>query len=124
MEKLLSPPAGLISGFLNGMTNAGGPSLAIYLYSLKLPKRDFVKSIATIFVIMKATQLAAVSTWNLLNWNTLSLSLQVTLLILLGFYVGLKIQDRVNQQTFNRGLLVLLFVIGTTLILRALVRRA
>jgi uncharacterized membrane protein YfcA len=124
MEKLLSPPAGLISGFLNGMTNAGGPSLAIYLYSLKLPKRDFVKSIATIFVIMKATQLAAVSTWNLLNWNTLSLSLQVTLLILLGFYVGVKIQDRVNQQTFNRGLLVLLFVIGTTLILRALVQRA
>jgi hypothetical protein len=109
MEKLLSPPAGLISGFLNGMTNAGGPSLAIYLYSLKLPKRDFVKSIAT---------------RNLLNWNTLSLSLQVTLLILLGFYVGLKIQDRVNQQTFNRGLLVLLFVIGTTLILRALVQRA
>jgi len=120
VERILSPPAGLIGGFLNGMTNAAGPFLAIYLYSLKLQKMEFIKSIATIFVITKASQLAAVSTWNLLNWTTLLLSLEVTLLILLGFYAGLRIQDRVNQQTFNRGLLVLLFAIGIILIGRAL----
>lgn len=123
LEKALALPVGFISGFLNGMTNAAGPALAIYLYSLKLQKREFIKSIATIFVITKTSQLAAVSTWNLLNWTTLLLSLQVTLFILLGFYAGLKTQDRVNQQTFNRGLLVLLFVIGVTLILRALTQR-
>jgi uncharacterized protein len=119
-ERILSPLAGLISGFLNGMTNAAGPSLAIYLYSLKLRKEDFIKSIATIFVVTKLSQLAAVSTWNLLNWQTLVLSFEVTLLVLLGFYAGLKIQDRVNQQTFNRGLLVLLFAIGVILTGRAL----
>jgi hypothetical protein len=43
---------------------------------------------------------------------------------LLGFYAGLKIQDRVNQQTFNRGLLVLLFAIGVILITRALTQPA
>lgn len=120
-ETFLSPPAGLVSGFLNGMTNAAGPSLAIYLYSLRLEKKDFIKSIATIFVITKASQLVAVSTWNLFNWSTLSLSLEVTLFVLLGFYSGLKTQDRINQQTFNRGLLVLLFVIGVILIVRALI---
>jgi hypothetical protein len=52
MEKLLSIPVGFISGFLNGVTNAAGPALAIYLYSLKLEKREFIKSIATIFVFM------------------------------------------------------------------------
>lgn len=119
-ERILSPLAGLISGFLNGMTNAAGPSLAIYLYSLKLRKHDFIKSIATIFVVTKLSQLAAVSTWNLLNWQTLVLSFEVTLLVLLGFYAGLKMQDRVNQQTFNRGLLVLLFAIGVILTGRAL----
>ena len=123
-ERILSPPAGLIGGFLNGMTNAAGPSLAIYLYSLKLEKKDFIKSIGTIFVVTKASQLAAVSTWNLLNWSTLSLSFEVTLFVLLGFYAGLKIQDRVNQQTFNRGLLILLFAIGVILIGRALTQPA
>jgi uncharacterized membrane protein YfcA len=118
-ERLLSPPVGFVSGFLNGMTNAAGPSLAIYLYSLRLDKRTFVKSIATIFVTTKLSQLVAVSTWNLFNWETISLSLQVLLFTLAGFYAGMKIQDHVNQQTFNRGLLVLLTLVGLILIWRA-----
>jgi len=124
LEKKLVLPAGLVSGFLNGMTNAAGPALAIYLYSLKLPKMEFIKSIAMIFIITKLSQLLAVSTWNLFNWTTLSLSLSVTLFVLLGFYGGLKTQDRINQQTFSRGLLTLLFVIGLTLVLRALTQSA
>jgi uncharacterized membrane protein YfcA len=87
---------------------------------LKLPKIEFIKSIAAIFIITKLSQLVAVSTWNLFNWSALSLSLEVTLFVLLGFYGGLKTQDRVNQHTFNRGLLILLFIIGVTLVLRAL----
>lgn len=123
-EKILSPLFGFVSGFLNGMTNAAGPTLAIYFYSLKLEKRDFVKSIATIFCITKAAQLAAVSTWNLFNWSTLTLSMQVLLFTLIGFFAGLKTQDRVNQKTFNRGLLILLTLVGIILIARALSQAA
>jgi uncharacterized membrane protein YfcA len=122
LERILNIPAGFFSGFLNGLTNAAGPALAIYLYSLKLKKTEFIKSIATMFIFTKVSQLAAVSTWNLFNWSTLSLSLQVTLFILLGFYVGLKTQDRINQQNFSRALLTLLFIIGVTLIVRALIQ--
>lgn len=119
-EGILSPMVGIVSGFLNGMTNAAGPALAIYLYGLRLPKAEFVRSIATIFMVTKLSQLIAVSTWNLFNLSTLRLSLEVTLFILLGFYAGIKTQDRVNQQTFNRGLLVLLFAIGVALIVRSI----
>ncbi|MGH7817400.1 MAG: sulfite exporter TauE/SafE family protein [Candidatus Binatia bacterium] len=119
MEKLLSPVLGFLAGFLNGMTTAAGPPLAIYLYGLRLPKTEFVRSIATIFLITKLSQLVAVSTWNLFTFSTLRLSLQVTLFCLLGFYVGLKTQDRVNQQTFNRGLLALLCLIGVMLVVRS-----
>src|SRR3990172_4560090 len=119
LEKILNPPAGFISGFLNGITNAAGPPLAIYLYSLRLEKREFVKSIATMFIVTKVSQLAAVSTWNLFNRSTLVLSLEVTLFILLGFYGGLKLQDRINKETFSRWLLVPLFILCIPLILRA-----
>ena len=119
-EKILGPVFGFMSGFLNGMTNAAGPTLAIYLYSLKLDKRMFVKSIATVFVTTKITQLVAISTWNLINWHTITLSIQVLLFTLAGFYAGMKTQDRVNQHMFNRGLMVLLLVIGLILFGRAL----
>jgi uncharacterized protein len=118
-EKILSPIFGFVSGFLNGMTNAAGPTLAIYFYSLKLEKRSFVKSIATIFVTTKLSQLIAISTWNLFNWYTIKLSLLVLLLTLAGFYAGIRTQDRVNQKSFNRGLLALLSVVGVTLLVRA-----
>jgi uncharacterized protein len=120
LEKILNVPAGFISGFLNGMTNAAGPALAMYLYSLKLKKADFIKSIATIFIVTKLSQLVAVSTWNLFNPSTLGLSLGLTLFVLIGFRAGLKTQDRINQHNFNRALLMMLFVIGVTLIARAL----
>jgi uncharacterized membrane protein YfcA len=123
-EKVLSPLFGFLSGFLNGLTNAAGPTLAIYLYSLRLDKRTFVKSLATIFVITKISQLIAISTWNLFNWETITLSVQVLLFTLAGFYAGMKAQDRVNQRNFNRGLLVLLSVIGVILLLRALTQDA
>ena len=64
------------------------------------------------------SQLVAISTWNLFNWYTVKLSLLVLLFTLAGFYAGVKAQDRVNQQTFNRGLIVLLALIGVTLIAR------
>jgi uncharacterized membrane protein YfcA len=123
-ERILSPVFGFVSGFLNGLTNAAGPTLAIYLYSLKLDKRTFVKSIATIFVTTKLSQLVAISTWNLFNRDTISLSVQVLLFTLAGFYVGIKAQDRVNQKTFNRGLVVLLAAIGVTLLIRSLTQRS
>lgn len=123
-ETLLSPSFGFVSGFLNGLTNAAGPTLAIYLYSLKLEKRTFVKSIATIFVVTKLSQLVAISTWNLFNRETITLSIQVLLFTLAGFYAGLKAQDRVNQGTFNRGLLALLTLIGIILLVRALTQEA
>jgi uncharacterized membrane protein YfcA len=123
-EKTLSPISGFISGFLNGMTNAAGPTLAIYLYSLKLEKRAFVKSIATIFMITKLSQLVAISTWNLFNWETITLSVEVLLFTLAGFFAGIRAQDRVNQRNFNRGLLVLLSGIGVTLLLRAIIRQS
>jgi uncharacterized membrane protein YfcA len=123
-EKILSPIFGFLSGFLNGLTNAAGPTLAIYLYSLKLDKRTFVKSLATIFVVTKVSQLVAISTWNLFNRETMTLSVQVLLFTLAGFYLGIKAQDRVNQRNFNRGLLILLTAIGIILLARSLTQES
>ena len=120
LEGILSPIVGFISGFLNGMTNVSGPALAIYLYSLRLKKTDFVKSISTIFIVNKLGQLVAITTWNLLTpWN-LALSVFVTFLIMTGFYLGLKTQDFVNQKVFNSALRTLIFIFGVVLIVHAL----
>jgi uncharacterized membrane protein YfcA len=120
-EKYLSPFVGFAAGFLNGMTNVSGPLLAMYFYSLKLPKTEFVKAVTMIFFILKCGQILALSTWNQFRWPLFQLSLLLIVLLCAGFYAGLKTQDRIDQRAFNRGLLALLFAIGATLIVRALI---
>jgi uncharacterized membrane protein YfcA len=58
-------------------------------------------------------------THNCASWYTIKLSLLVLLFSLAGFYAGLKTQDRIDQTVFNRGLLVLLALVGLLLIVRA-----
>lgn len=119
-EPLASPVAGFAAGFLLGLTNTIGPVMALYLQGLGLGKADFVKAIATTFVMAKFWQVIAISTWNLFSVEALKLSLFVSAFVLVSFYLGLRTQDRIRQQTFNRAILSLLILSGLMLIYRGL----
>lgn len=119
-ETVLSPVMGFIGGFMLGMSNAMGPPMAVYLHSLDLKKTDFVKAICAVFIMAKFWQVVAISTWGMFTFEALKISLLVTVFIMASFYLGLKTQDRVDQRTFNRAILVLLSGVGVTLIYAAL----
>lgn len=119
-EPLMSPVMGFVGGFFLGLANAMGPVMALYLHGLRLDKADFVKAISTAFLMAKFWQVIALSTWGLFTAEALKLSLFVTAFILASFYLGLRAQDRIRQQTFNRAILVLLILAGLTLVYRAL----
>ncbi len=119
-EPALSPAVGFVAGVLNGVSNTLSPIMAIYLLSLQLAKFDFVKSIALVFFAFKVAQTAAVWGWNLFTPARLWLSAAATVFAFAGFGIGLRVQDRINQRTFNRVLLVLLTVIGFVLAAKAL----
>jgi uncharacterized membrane protein YfcA len=119
-ERWVSPPAGLLAGIVGGMTNVPGTPLVIYFYALSMPKAEFVRSVAVSFVIYKLTQLAAVVWFGLLTPALLGWSLAITGLALLTFRLGLAVQDRFDQRTFSRAVLVFLAALGTWLITRSL----
>lgn len=119
-EACLSPVMGILGGFIMGMTNVMGPPMAVYLYSLKLNKTEFVQTISTIFIMTKIWQVLAISTWNLFTAPTMRFSLLSTVFILMSFYLGLKTHDRVNQKTFNHAVRILLLITGAGLIVRAI----
>ena len=103
------------------MTNAGGTGSWRFISTvLKLEKRDFVKSVATIFMITKATPIDRGLDLESIQLEYPHAVAASGALHLLGFFAGLKTQDRVNQKTFSRGLMVLLSMVGVILITRAL----
>ena len=114
-------PVGFAAGVIGGVTNVPGTPLVIYFYALGLAKQDFVRAVAVTFVLYKVVQLGAVTWYGLLTWPLLGLSTLLTPIAVGGFRLGLAIQDRLDQATFNRVILVVLGVLGASLIVRALI---
>ncbi len=104
--------AGFASGVLTGMTNIIGPLGAMYLLARRYQKRDFVKGVASMFLTAKLIQLVALSGWGLYPLRLLPWSALLTGVALGAFWVGLKTQDRVNQEGFGRILSAMLAVMA------------
>jgi len=119
-ERRLAPPVGLAAGVMGGITNAPGTALALYFVALGMDKREFVRSIAFTFLVVKAVQLASLGWYGLLGWPLVLGSLGLTAAGLAGFGLGVRVQDRLDQRAFNRGVLVFLATLGVWLVVRTL----
>jgi hypothetical protein len=119
-ERWLAPTVGLAGGVLTGVTNVIGPLTALYLLALEFGKRDFVKAVASIFLVAKLSQLVAISRWGLYTGGILRWSAGLTAVALLSFWVGIRAQDRVAQATFTRILHAVLLGTGLVFTYRGL----
>jgi hypothetical protein len=115
-----SPTAGLVAGLLGGLTSVPGTPLAIYFYALGMAKTEFLASVSLTFLVYKIVQLGAVAWYGLLTWPRLQASLALIVVALAGFVIGLRVQDRLEQQAFNRAVLIFLALLGAWLTIRAL----
>ena len=118
-EPVLSPVAGFVAGIVGGITNVPGTPLVMYFHALRLDKHEFVSSVAFTFVVYKIVQLGAVAYYGLLSTARIGISVGLTLVALLGFWLGLAVQDRLEQRTFNRAVLVFLGLLGLWLVWRS-----
>jgi uncharacterized protein len=119
-ERYLAAPAGLLAGVVGGITNAHGTPLVLYLYALGLDKAEFVRAIAVAFIVYKAAQLVAVIQVGIMTLPLFGLSMLATLAALGAFWLGLRLQDRMNQRAFNRAVLAVLAGLGGFLVFRAM----
>ena len=109
-----------MAGVIGGVTISPATPLVLYFHAIGLSKHDFVSSVAFTFFFYKLVQLGAVAWYGLLPWPMLGLSLALTAVALVGFAAGLRVQDRLDQRSFNRAVLVFLAVLGAWLLVRSL----
>ncbi|HEY7647489.1 MAG TPA: sulfite exporter TauE/SafE family protein [Methylomirabilota bacterium] len=119
-ESRLAPVVGLATGLVGGVTNVPGTPLVMWFFALGMDKPDFVRSVALSFVVYKVVQLGAVAYYGLLSATVLWMSVALTAVALAGFALGLAVQDRLDQRTFNRAILTFLGALGLWLTLRTL----
>ncbi|MGQ9455032.1 MAG: sulfite exporter TauE/SafE family protein [Armatimonadota bacterium] len=116
---------GVLAGFSTMVSNAAGPVMTIYLAAHKLPKNQFIGTIAWYFFIINLSKLPVyivLSAINPLNpiVTRQSFVLNAALFpgILMGVYIGKWLLPRIPQKTFEGVLIILAAIAALKLVAR------
>jgi uncharacterized membrane protein YfcA len=107
---------GTIAGFVSYGVHAGGPPVNIYLLPQKLNKTIFVGTTVIFFTVVNYVKLIPYALLGQLNGDNLLTSLVLAPLVPLGFWLGIKLHDRVNEKLFYNLAYFFLLATGVKLL--------
>ena len=118
-EKWAGPLAGAMGGLLGGISTIWGPPMTMYFVMLKLPKDVFVRTVGLSWFAFSVP--LAIAYWRngIFSGDVIYLSLYACVPGMIGIRIGELIRERIDQDTFRKVMLVMLFLIGLNLIRRA-----
>lgn len=102
--------AGWAAGFGSALANVGAPPFTAYMLLQKVNPTVFIGTATLFFAVVNALKLPfTLLSSNVLNLPMLASVIWVVPVIPLGSWIGKRFIGRVNQQVFERFMLVLLF---------------
>jgi uncharacterized membrane protein YfcA len=107
---------GLTAGVLRGVAGASGPIIAMYLYSAGVSRYLFGFIFNTLYVILDLTMVAALNRLGLYTTEMVLFTLGAIVPVLVGIYLGIRLQKRVAERIFMRFVLAVLAAAGFNLI--------
>jgi uncharacterized membrane protein YfcA len=119
-ERYLALPMGVLGGLLGGSTSISGPFIASYTHALKLSKREFVFFLSLMYLVGASMQAGSYATLGLFDAPTLVIGVVSCLPNLLGVWLGLRVQDRIDQPLFRKLVVLVIGVSGASLVARGL----
>ncbi len=97
----LAWPMGWLGGSTTMLANAAGPVMTIYLLACRLPKLELVGTGAWFFCVVNLAKVPFSVRLGLIDRDSLSLTLVLIPVVLLGGFFGRWILHRINQRVFE-----------------------
>ena len=108
---------GLSAGFTTMLGNLAGAFSNIYFLSIRIPKKEFIGTTAFLFFFINIFKFPFhFFVWETITKESLKINLLFAPAILLGFYIGLKLVDRINEILY-RKMIIGLTVLGVLTII-------
>jgi uncharacterized protein len=108
---------GLLAGFTTMIANAAGPVMILYLLAMRLPKLQFIGTAAWFFLVVNLFKVPFSYSLGMISPTSLSLSLWLVPVTVVGALTGRWVIAHINQQLFETLALVLTLVAGVRLML-------
>jgi uncharacterized membrane protein YfcA len=114
-----SSSAGFLSGFSTMIGNLAGPISNIYFLAMRLPKNEFIGTAAWMFFIINVFKLPFhILVWKTINKETLVLNSVMIPVLIIGFYLGVRIVKMISNINYRRFILIATAIGGLILFLR------
>src|SRR6202140_1251228 len=113
----LAATVGVVAGFITLVANAAGPLMSIYLIAMRLPKMQFVGTVAVFFMVLNLFKVPFMVKLGLITPQSFKLNLVLAPAVLLGAVAGRWLLTHINQQLFEKLVLGLSAVAGVLLLL-------
>jgi len=120
-ERILKPPAGFFTGFINGLTGSQVMPSLPYLLSLNLHKNDFVQAINISFTLSSLIMLVGMNRLGHLPPSTFMLAVGGLIPVLTAVYIAGKLQHKLTGESHRKLVLGFLLVMGLILLLKVLI---
>lgn len=112
-------PTGLAAGFTTMMGNLAGAFANLYFLAMRVSKNDFIGTGAWIFLFMNLFKLPfQVFYWKNITMQTLEVDTSLLPALGIGFWLGLKIVGKINDDQFRKVVIVLTLIGSALMIIR------
>jgi uncharacterized membrane protein YfcA len=98
----LGHAVGAVGGVTTMMANAAGPVMSLYFLAMRLPKREFIGTVAWFFLMVNLIKVPFSAGLGLITGPSLRLNLELAPLVLVGAALGIWLAGRLDQARFER----------------------
>ncbi len=111
---------GTAAGICGGLSGVWGPPTVLYLAAIDAPKVQAIRMQGVVYGAGAVVLLLAHLRSGIVNAQTAPLSVALVPAMLVGMWIGQRVQDRLDQRRFRRAMLAVLLVAGANLIRRGI----
>lgn len=119
-EKIFGPLIGFVAGVIGGITTLYGTLPVFFFISLGLDKEKFVAAVSVMLFLGSIFLTLSLERMNFLHATEAVYSLIGLAPLFAGMWAGTIVRRRIDQKTFKKFVLLLVGLIGTIMIYRAL----
>jgi uncharacterized membrane protein YfcA len=110
-NRLFAASMGLVAGFATMLGNLAGAFSNVYFLAMRMPKNNFIGTAAWVFLVINLFKLPfQVIYWHNITLSSLKTDLVLLPALLLGFWLGIKMVARIQDDRYRRLVFVLTIV--------------
>ncbi|MBU3820463.1 sulfite exporter TauE/SafE family protein [Flavobacteriaceae bacterium XHP0103] len=118
-NKLFAHSFGFLSGFASMIGNLAGPIANVYFLAIRLPKNEFIGTVAWLFFILNVFKIPFhIFVWKTITVETIVLNSVMIPTVVLGFLVGAYIVKLISNVNYRRFILIVTALGGIILLFR------